>query len=380
MTQLRLAVVAALAASALLLTSCAGSSPGAGEAAPAVSDKTAELGISLEAAVAPMLADRGIPGAVFLVTKDGVDQWSYEYNSAERDAEPVSLEQNFGYRSVTKSFTVSAVLMLADEGRLGLDDPISTYVDGVPNGDQITLRQLADMRSGLANYSSQPEVGQMIMDDPTGEFSSAEIIAPALALPPLFAPGEKFMYSNTNTVLLGMMIEEVTGEPWAIAVASLLTEPLGLDSVSYPVGVAPSPSAVPYQWTDDTLEALPLVSPTLFGAAGGLFGAVGDLAKWADELGTGSLLKPETQKERLASFGSTADDPGAPEYDAYGLGIGKIGDYVGHTGTGLGFQALAMHDPASGVSVAILLNSTTEDSDLPAHLFAQLEPVLAALK
>lgn len=371
------AVAAAIAAT-LALAGCAGSAPGSYDPAPTAAEPNTAWGTSLESAVTGMLDDTGIPGAVFLVTQDGNELWSFTYNSPDQDAIPVAIDQHFGYRSITKSFTVTALLVLVDEGSVSLGDPISKFVEGVPGGDEITLQDLAEMRSGLANYSALPEIGVLINDDPTAPLTDDQLIGPALAVPLAFSPGAQFSYSNTNTILLGMVIEKVTGEPWAEAVMELATEPLGLASVAYPAdGKIAEPAATPYQWTDETLEPLPVVSPSMFGAAGGLFGSVTDLASWADELGTGSLLSAQTQQDRLASFRPATGDPNAPEYDEYGMGMGKIGDYVGHTGTGLGFQALAMNNPETGVSVAILLNSTTADSDLPAHLFKLMEPILA---
>lgn len=378
MNRQRVAGIAALSVFALALVGCAAAGPSEAEPTSQAGSSSAELGQSLEASVAEMLADRGIPGAVFVVTQDGAPLWEYAYNNAEADAEPVALDQFFGYRSITKSFTVTALLTLVDAGKVSLDDPISTYVAGVPNGDRMTLQNLAEMRSGLENYSSMPYLGEVLQADPTAVISAADLIGPALAAPPLFEPDAKFMYSNTNTVLLGEVITQVTGQDWSEYLAAEVLDPIGLGEIAYPVDlVMPEPAAVPYSLLDGVLEELPTVNPTFFGAAGGLFGTAKDLAAWADELGSGSVLTPETQAERLAAFGSTSDDKNSPDYDEYGMGMGKIDGYVGHTGNGLGFQVLAMNDPETGVSVAILLNSTTEDADLPANLFRLMVPVLS---
>lgn len=379
MGSFRLALAAVFSAIALSLIGCASSAADSANERAETQDSRASLGADLEAAVSEMLTDSQIPGAVFLVTKDGAPQWSYVYNNLEQNAEPVALDQVFAYRSITKSFTVTALLQLVDRGSVALDDPISSYVEGVPNGDQITLRHLAQMRSGLANYSAMPELGELLTANPAASITDTALIAPALAAPIEFEPDTQFMYSNTNTVLLGLVIEKVTGQGWGETVHAQISSPLDLKSVSYPVDSnIQLTTATSYQLDDGTLEPLPTFSPTLFGAAGGLFGTATDLAVWADELATGSLLDSHTQQLRLASFGPTADDPRSPEYDAYGLGIGQIGDFIGHTGNGLGFQALAMHNPATSVSVVILLNSTQADGDLPAHLFQMLVPVLSS--
>ena len=200
MNRLKSAVTATVIVATLALAGCAGSSPGSYDPAQTAADSDAVLKASLESAVTGLLGETGIPGAVFLVTRDGKELWSFAFNSPDQDALPVALDQNFGYRSITKSFTVTALLMLVDEGSLSLDDPISTFVDGVPSGDEISLRNLAEMRSGLANYSALPEIGALINDDPTAPLTEEQLISPALAVPLAFSPGAQFSYSNTNTV------------------------------------------------------------------------------------------------------------------------------------------------------------------------------------
>lgn len=378
MRKFRGILTATTAVLVLALAGCAGATPDADRNANKdAPNSLAELAPDFEASIAGTLAKNQIPGAVVLITQAGEPQWSYVYNDETLSAEPVDFDQIFAYRSVTKSFTVTALLQLVDSGDVELDDPIGDYVDGVPNGDRITLRDLAQMRSGLANYSAMPELGELLMSNPAATMTDTTLIASALAAPIEFEPESQFMYSNTNTVLLGQVIEQVTGQSWSEAVRVNVSSVLGLDSVTYPDAAhMPPETAMPYQVTDGEVEALPTFSPTLFSAAGGLFGTVTDLAAWADELATGSLLTAETQQARLDSLRPTTSDPLSPEYDEYGLGIGKIGDYVGHTGNGLGFQALAMHNPHTNVSVAILFNSTQEDGDLPAHLFQALIPIL----
>lgn len=359
-------VVGASTALVLLCVSC---SPGSGS-----SEDLLEEGARLGAAFETALADTGVPGgAVALMHPDG--EVTVEVFGEAAEGRAVEPDTAFMYRSITKSFVGTVILQLADEGELSLDDPISAYVTGVPGGDAVTLRQLGAMRSGIANYSAHPALGELLSADPAREPSIDELLALAYPESSQFEPDAAYEYSNTNTLLLGEVIESVTGREWFDEVQLRVTAPLGLAQVGY--GTDPdSDAAMGFQLYEDgdgiTVEELPWVAPGWFGAAGALAGTVEDLAVWGDALGSGSLLDPATQEARLDMLGSTSDDPASPEYDRYGFAIGEIDGWIGHTGNGLGYQSLTMHEPDSGRTIAILLNATGEDGDLPAHVFQKL--------
>ena len=113
--------------------------------------------------------------------------------------------------SITKSFTGTVVLQLVDEGWLGLDDPISRHLAGVPNGDNITIRQLLNMTSGLYNYSEDRGFNESLDADPGRVWTPEELLAIGLGRQPYFPPGTGFHYSNTNSVLLGKLVEAGDG-------------------------------------------------------------------------------------------------------------------------------------------------------------------------
>jgi D-alanyl-D-alanine carboxypeptidase len=272
------------------------------------------------------------------------------------------------------------ILKLVEQGKLGLDDPVSRFVPGVPNGVAITIRELAGMRSGLANYSALPAFQQALVADPTRSWTTSQLLEYAFAAPPNFEPGARYEYSNTNTVLLGQVIEAVTGQNWQSEVAKTITGPLELTTVVYPDNDPfSSPAATGYS-NAGTPEAQPPVKTSLFGAAGGLVGTVGDLGRWARALGSGSLLTPALQREREATPSDTTDDPASPLYSAYGLGIGEIvvdgAPWWGHTGVGVGYESLAMHDVKDDATIAILINVTNKDQDVPARILPTLVKAL----
>lgn len=328
--------------------------------------------------------ETGVPGiAVSYIGPDGTVTVQSGVATLGDDASDDFSGDTFAYRSITKSFIVTMILQLADAGALTLDDPIEQYVPGIPRGTEITLRQLAGMRSGLPNYSASEAFQTAFAAGPTREWTDAELLATVTSLPLDFEPGSRFEYSNTNTVLLGLVVEALDGRPWADSVRERITSPLELTSVAYPVGPAMAdPAATGYQLGEPDgesapdAEALPAIPFSGFSAAGGLAGTVDDLARWAEALGGGVLLNGPTQAERIATPSDLTQDVNAPFYDAYGLGMGEIEGWWGHTGNGLGFQALAMHDIDTGRSIAIVLNATSIDPDLPAHIFQKLLPLL----
>lgn len=358
----------------LLASGCAAGAPqpDAGGAAGALPEASA-----LQELLDSTLKDTGIPGgALAVTTADGKSRVVTAGDATSQ--EPVTATTRFAYRSITKSFVGTVVLQLAEENRLDLDKPVVAYLPALELDQPPTVRQLATMRSGVANYSASPELVNLLLDDPSRNPEVEELLGLALPQSPGFAPGSAYEYSNTNTLLLGEVIAAVTGHDWHTEVSERLLAPLKLKSVAYGVPASGSePVAQGFQLSDTgEPEPLPAVAPGWFGAAGGLTGNIGDVAAWGRALGDGSLLSADAQDDRVAALGSTDDDPRSPDYDAYGFALGELGGWIGHTGAGLGFQSLTMYDPVSERSVAILLNGTGDDQDIPAALFAELKNAL----
>ncbi|HEY3136265.1 MAG TPA: serine hydrolase domain-containing protein [Blastocatellia bacterium] len=135
-------------------------------------------------------------------------------------------------------------MQLAQQSKLGLNDPVSKYVPGVPNGDNITIAELLEMRSGLYNYTNDPIVSATIDTYPAKVWSPAELLAIAFAHPPDFPPGAQHEYVNTNYALLGLVAEKVDGKPLAQSMHDRLFGPLGLQHTLLPantVNILPEP-------------------------------------------------------------------------------------------------------------------------------------------
>jgi len=323
-------------------------------------------------AVVALMSTYQLPGVLAGVRVAGRPEWTQAFGRANLSMlTPLSLASTFPVRSVTKSFTVTTALQLVRDGLLGVNDTIDRYVAGVPNGNLITLADLAGNQSGLVDYSAQKAFLDVFIADTLHVFTPKELVAFSLAVPPTFAPGAQYQYSNTNTVLLGLVIEAVTGQPLGEVMTARIFRPLALNGTSYPTPAAlPPPAPTPYAVNVNTgeSEVLPLISPTALAGSGAITATLPNLLAWGDELGRGSLIGDTLQALRKARSRPATN---GPEYDRYGLGIGRIGNWWGHTGSGLGFQIATMNLAARGATISVMVNATPEGGDRRDLNFAQ---------
>jgi D-alanyl-D-alanine carboxypeptidase len=313
----------------------------------------------LDAAVNQAMTAAGVPGAIVGIWGPDGD-YARAFGVADK-ATRAPMKPDFYSRigSVTKTFTVTAILQLADQGKLGLDDSIAEFIDGVPLGNRITLRQLARMQSGLFNYTASPEFQKAMFADPRHPFTPHELIDFAFAQPNTFPPGEGFEYCNTNTVLLGMVVQKVSGQPLDFYIQDHILTPLGMSHTSFPTTNAfPDPHAQGY--TTQTADGKEAVAtdwdPTWAWAAGAMISTLDDMRIWAPALATGKLLTPQMQEQRLQTVGS----PGMPPQDGYGLGIFNLGGWIGHNGSLPGYQSVVVYLPQKQTSLVILTNTDIE--------------------
>jgi D-alanyl-D-alanine carboxypeptidase len=321
----------------------------------------ASLAEELRMAAESGLADASADGVVVGVrTPDGA--WTEAFGLADRGTGmAMATDEYFRVGSITKTFTGTLVLQLVQRGELSLDDTIDEYVDGVPNGGEVTIRMLLDMTSGIASYTLDQHVADTYLATPTREWAPQELLAAGLSLDPLFAPGAEFNYSNTNFILLGTVIEEVTGRPYAEVLRSEILTPLELNDTSFPSTSdipAPHPIGSTLQGTaDDSREPVDATgwNPSFSWTAGQMISTVDDLLEWGHALATGQgVLDEETSIERLTSF---------PGEQGYGYAVGCIDGWVGHTGEIPGYNTTVFHDTANDTTVIVLANSDIPTGD-----------------
>ena len=302
------------------------------------------------------LRRQALPGAIVGLERDGARPWILARGLANLQTKrPMRTDEHVRVGSVTKAFVTTLLLRLAQEGRLSLDEPISRYVPAVPHGEAITLRMLANMTSGLAdNFANQ----EFSLEYLTGEtFTPQRLVELGLALPTLFAPGSGWSYSNTNTVLLGMVIEQVSGQPLWRALRDAVFRPLGLRGTTLPSTRAlPQPHAAgyTYQTLNGRLGDATFNTPTATWAAGGIVSTVPDLLKAARMFGTGRpLLSAASQRQRTEWV---RFPPNAPR-QRYGLGVFDFDGWIGHNGGIPGYTAIAWHLPEQRLSLVVSVNS-----------------------
>jgi len=222
------------------------------------------------------------PGAAVAVTRNGRVVLSKGYGVADQKRSiAVTPQTKFFIGSMSKQFTAAAVMLLNQDGRVALDTIAATYLPRLPASYRaITVRQLLTHTSGIQRDFTGEKGHSLVGADQYAALASA---------PPAFAPGDKAAYSNTNYILLGMLIEAVSGEPYGDFLAARIFAPLGMTATTYLApGIRVAGLAMGYEWMDDAYQEIASV-PGRFGA-GGIVSTVTDLAKWDAALAGAKLL------------------------------------------------------------------------------------------
>nr|WP_315268766.1 serine hydrolase domain-containing protein [Microbacterium lemovicicum] len=388
-----LAGAALLVVGAFLLSGCTAPSPSGPTASPAASTSaplaastcvadpdaaiaagktpapTGELPADLVAtldAAAQQAFDLGAsPGAIVGVqTPEG--RWTKAYGLADPNADTaMAVGMHTRIASLTKMFTGTILLQLAQEGKLSLDDTVDQYVSGIPNGDRITLAQLADMTSGVNTYTANEDFITKYFADPSAVYTPDELVAATVEVSPAADPGERFLYSNGSTIILGETIEKVTGRPFADELDERILAPLSLTSTSWPgdSNAIPEPfargftlngdAATPESPTDSTDW-----NPSWAWTAGEVISTTDDMLTMGRALGTGAgILDDDMQRIRLESFLDPSQSPPAPGAGGYGLAMGCGQGWVGHGGELSGYNSTMFYDTATDTTVVVQANS-----------------------
>ena len=312
---------------------------------------------AIDAALAKAFAASKAPGVVVGIWIPGEGSYVATRGVSDiRTGKPMRVADHFRIGSITKTVTATLLLILADEKRLRLDDPVGKYASWVPNGDKITLRMLADMTAGLHSYTEDDEWVKTAFSDFKRVWTPRELVDVGIRHQPDFPPGQGWHYSNTNYVLLGMILEQVTGKKIQTSFDEKIFKPLKLTQTSWPIGAAlPNPYAhgTTVQTLDDKLDDATHRNPSWAFTAGELVSTMADLRTWVVSYATGSLVSPEMQKERLTWM---TLPPNTPER-AYGIGIGIDHGWLGHTGELPGYNCSAFYLPDKQAVIVVTVNS-----------------------
>ena len=278
----------------------------------------------------------GAPGAIALAG----DRTFAAGVANVRTRRPLRPSDRIRIGSVTKTFTAIVALQLVREGRLALDDTVASRLPGaLPYGDRVTLRELLNHTSGVPDDVATP-LREVFFGDRLRRWTPAEQLALVRDLPPRFAPGTSWAYSNTDSVLAGLMIEQATGRSLGDEVRERIVRPLGLRATSFPVGSArlggrgahgySLPLGLGGRPEPGPLRDMTRMSPSFAWAAGNGVSTVGDVARLFRGLLGGRLLSPALLRQALTTV--PTDRPGRRQ----GLGIElrdtPYGTLAGHEG------------------------------------------------
>ncbi len=343
----------------------------------------------LEAALGAWIAERGLPGASLACVLPGGETVALAAGVASQD-EPGALapEGRMLTGSVGKTFVAAAALRLAARGELDLDERAWTFLGDVEgferlaNARDFTLRQCLRHQSGLRRYEFEPAFAQALVADPERRWTPMELCAFVFDDEPLFAPGAGWSYADTNYVVVGMVLERVTGEPFYEHVRRAFLEPLDLQG-TLPSDRRDVPGMVQghvvlgrsFGVGPRALErGVFTYNPQFEWCGGGWAQTPRDLARWARALFSGAALPEGALAPMLADAAdASALGPGL----RYGLGVllwdTALGPARGHTGFMLGYQAACAWFPERSLAIALELN--TDDT----RASGRLEPVLERL-
>jgi CubicO group peptidase (beta-lactamase class C family) len=277
---------------------------------------------------------------------------AFGYADIEKNV-PLTPADHFRIGSNTKTFVISVLLQLVGEKKLSLGDPLSRFSLGVtiPNAKGVTVRELCDMRSGLFEAYDTPEFARLNMKVPEN-FEPRTLVAWAMKQKPYFAPEKSYRYTNTNYLLLGMIIEEITKDSVGNQIRKRLLEPFGLTQTSYPQTEAmPSPWVHGYgldkqgNW-EDVSNTVPV---SFIGSAGAMISDMNDIRRWIELYATGKTIGSGTYQDLISCIPFLGNA-------SFGLGIACSVGWYGYTGGLPGYNTADYYSPETGTTIVAWIN------------------------
>jgi D-alanyl-D-alanine carboxypeptidase len=303
----------------------------------------------IDADVKSSLDRFGVPGAAVMVIQGGKVSLVQAFGARDvAQSLPIRPDTYFEIGSITKQFTAASILQLQEAGKLKIDQLLSEYLPDAPHAKEVTLRQLLTHTSGLHEYFDEQLAAQPI--------AYKDLIARVASLPLDFAPGSRWSYSNTGYLLLGKVIEVVSGESYRAYLQHHIFDPLDMKQ-TYTTGDEGRLANMEagYRRVNGKVERAPITDPSWANAAGLLVMTLNDLAKWDTALRSGKVVSMSSYKEMTTAFMTTANGSAN-----YGLGLFVDSAYgqprIGHTGGSLGFTAADEFFPRQDVRIIALTN------------------------
>ena len=321
------------------------------------------------------MSKRHIPGLSVAVVQDGKPILLKGFGMANVElGVPAAENTVYELASVTKQFTATAIMLLVEDGKIGLDDKIRKTFPFLPaEWDAITVRQLLSHTSGIKNYTDVPDFGKDIRQD----LPQSEVLKYVLEFPLDFPPGERWNYSNTGYFLLGMLIEKASGKSYNDFLTERIFKPLGMNATRLNDLRAVIPNrATGYVWDKTELRNGDYVSATQPFAAGALVSTIADMVKWDAALDTDKLLKPAT---RAQMWTPTQLPDGRTQEYGFGWQVTTVNGHrcVSHSGGIQGFSTNITRYPDGKLTVIVLTNLESGNADsLTKGIVEQVQPEL----
>lgn len=335
----------------------------------------------LDAALAQAIAWSASSGAIAGVWAPWGGEWtSAQGVSTVGGTTPLSTDMHFRSAAGDRPMVCTVMLELADAGTLSVSDPVAEYLPDQPGLEGITLGQLCQGTSGLADY--RPQFQAQFVNNPTREWSGIELISGGLAATRT-EPGTTWQDSATAIGVLGLALTAASGQSWAELYDEYIFTPLGLSETSVPSGdefriESPAPHGYAAAVNPDGSRDCAVVhdetklSPSLSGVTGGVVSTLDDLKRWSQVLAEGSLLSNRSADAQLATISLGGD---SPTWKGYGLGVQTLGPLVGHDGEIPGFLTAAYADPETGFTVVVMLNNSTAGKGFAQQLAMHLASI-----
>lgn len=291
---------------------------------------------------------------------------------------PVDTGMVFRIGDLTTPMTCTVLLALVDRGTVSLDDPLSKWVPGLVGVDGVTLRELCQSTSGIGDYAGQLQA-QFVMN-PQRQWPPLELASDGVATRRTGNPGASYAPSRTNAILVGMALQNATGQSWSDLYRTYIFGRLGMSSSSlpdsgqftipgpHPDGYAAGVDAAGARTCSPVLDVTSLSSSMGWTAAGAV-SDLSDLKTFAQALASGTLVTQKSADQQATTV------PGGASWERYGLGVQFIGPLRGSSGAVPGFLSAMYADPASGLTVVVALNNSTPGAGFAQALAQRLASI-----
>ncbi|WP_172437640.1 serine hydrolase domain-containing protein [Acidithiobacillus marinus] len=307
--------------------------------------------------IAESLHKAAVPGAIVGIWQNGRPAYLRAFGDADLTPKtPMTTHMVMPLGQLSTAFTVRAALDLVQSGKIQLQDPVSQYLQGVPEGNVITVADLVQMRSGLSDYLSDPAFIQEIKTHPETRLSPEQLLHYSFAEPLLFKPGSRFAYSATNSIVLGLIIEKVTGKPLSRVIAEQILQPHNLRNTHFSTSFAdPFLQARGYHLSDSHQFVAQPWNPSQFWAAGAVTGSAEDMRRWAR---INANLQPYAQI--LAPYQLHSSDQKNTRVHYHWGSLDNNG-WIGNASRQAGYESVVIYAPKSKDTIVIFVNSEATD-------------------